>query len=120
MIGGYRERFRSKEQGEEPQQKLHGRYIWEYKLGPVVDSSGTLPTGESFDNIHEYKRLLIAQREQVARNLISQLVAYSTGCEIQFADREAIEKILDRCRPSEFGLRSMIHEVIQSELFLNK
>jgi len=45
---------------------------------------------------------------------------YSTGAEIQFADREEIDKVVEQCRPSDFGLRTIIRQVIKSKLFLNK
>ena len=120
VIGGYRERFRSKDQGENTNRKIHGRNIWEYKLGLPVDSSGTLTNGSSFKDVKQYKTLLKDRKEQIARNLIAQFVVYSTGAEIQFADRAKIDKIVDKCRESDFGLRTMIHEVILSDLFLNK
>ena len=120
VIGGYRERFRSREKGENVKRKLHGRKIWEYKIGLAVDSSGELPDGKKFDGIKEYKKLLLKEKDQVARNLIAQLMVYSTGAEIQFSDRSEIERILEVCRKSDFGIRTMIHEVIKSKLFLNK
>ena len=39
---------------------------------------------------------------------------------IRFADREPIEQILERASSSHYGVRSLIHELVQSELFLNK
>ena len=121
VIGGFRKRFRSKENGDRVEGgKLHGRTVWEYKHGLPVDSSGRLPTGETFETIDEYKKLLVSEREKVARNLITQLIVYSTGAEIQFSDREEVERIVDRCRKSDFGVRTMIYEVIQSKLFLHK
>ncbi|MFK7766507.1 MAG: DUF1592 domain-containing protein [Mariniblastus sp.] len=120
VIGGYRERFRSREEGERVKTKLLGRSIWEYKASQPVDASGSLPNGKTFKDVREYKKLLLSEKEQVARNMISQLMVYSTGAEIQFSDRAEVERILDVCRESNFGLRTMIHEVIKSKLFLNK
>ena len=36
------------------------------------------------------------------------------------ADREEIEQILERASSSHYGVRSLVHELVQSELFLNK
>jgi len=88
--------------------------------GLPVDASGELEDGQKFDGIVEYKRLLKSKKEQIARHLISQLVVYSTGAEIQFADREEIDKIFEQCRASDFGLRTIIKQIIKSKLFLNK
>ena len=39
---------------------------------------------------------------------------------IEFADRAAVEKILDRTADRRYGIRSLIHEVVQSPMFLTK
>ena len=120
VIGGFRNRYRSLENGEHPTWKLHGRNIWEYRLGLPVDSAGTTSTGRSFDSFYSYKQVLMNQREQVAQNVISKLVVYATGSEIQFADRPELTRILNRTREKNFGMRTMIHEVVQSRLFQHK
>ena len=91
-----------------------------YRAGPKVDASGVTADGKEFSGIKEFKQLLLNEKEQVAKHFISQLVVYSTGGEIQFADREKVEAILDRTREDDFPVRDIIHEVVQSKLFRNK
>jgi len=120
VIGGFRERYRSLENGERTDRKLHGRRIWEYKIGLPVDSSGQTPTGESFTGIEQYKQLLADRKRQLARNLARKLMVYATGAEIEFADREQVEKILDQTKDEGYRVRSLIHAVVESDLFRNK
>jgi hypothetical protein len=125
VIGGFRENYRSREKGEIPKGKLLGRNIWEYKIGPPVDASGILVADESssggnFADIRGFKRLLLEREDQIARNLISQLAVYGTGAKIQFADRDEIERILVACKKKYYGMRTILHKVIASRLFLNK
>ena len=120
VIGGFREKYRSAEKGETPKAKLLGRNIWEYKVGLPVDATGNTPEGDSFDGIRAYKKLLLKQNDQVARNVAEQLIIYSTGAEIEFADRIQVDKIMSKCKESNYGLRTIIHEIVQSPLFLNK
>jgi hypothetical protein len=56
----------------------------------------------------------------IAANLARQLTIYATGAPIGFADRQEIEQILDRASSSHYGVRSLVHEVVQSELFREK
>ena len=119
VIGGYRAHYRSKKHGRRPTQKLRNRNIWEYKIGLPVDPSG-VEQGESFEDIQQFKKILLKRREAVAKNLIQKLIEYSTGAEIQFADRKIVEGILDRTRESNFGVRSIIREIILSPIFLRK
>jgi hypothetical protein len=48
------------------------------------------------------------------------LTVYATGAPVRFADREQIEGILERAASSHYGVRSLIHELAQSDLFRNK
>ena len=120
VIGGFRDRYRSLEHGEAPEERLLGRMIWEYKLNLPVDPSGKTPEGESFSDIKSYKNSLAKKKRQLAENLVRQLVVYSTGAKIQFADREKIQSILDECRKDDYGVRSLIHAMVQSKLFRHK
>lgn len=120
VIGGWRTRYRSKEKGDRTKEKLLGRQIWEYKLGPAVDSTGELHTGERFADIREFKKLFMSRKPEVARSLAVNLLVYATGHQVELADREIVDRILSNTADNEHGLRSMLHEVIQSDLFRKK
>jgi hypothetical protein len=66
------------------------------------------------------KRLLLTDERQIARNLVQQLVTYATGAPVRFGDRPKVEAILDRAKPSGYGVRSLIHAVVESDLFRHK
>jgi hypothetical protein len=120
VMGGWRERYRSESGGELAQgiAKSGQKFAFHYAL--PVDASGVLPDSRQFHDVHELKELLLADEKQIARNLIRQLAVYATGAPIHFADRAAIEQILERASSSHYGVRSLVHELVQSELFLNK
>ena len=119
-IGGFRIRYRSTGQGDRPLTKLFGRAVREYRMGPRVDASGTAAGGEKFAGIRDFKRLLLKKEEQIAHHVLNQLIAYATGAEIQFADREERDGILEAAGRDGHGLRAMIHSVVQSKMFRNK
>ncbi len=117
-IGGYRTRYRLSS-GE----MQLGDYTvpLPYRQGKPVDASGVTPDGVAFEGIETYKRnLLKNQLDQVARHLASQLLVFSTGAEIEFADRDAVEDLLDATRADGFGIREIIHQVVRSDLFRNR
>jgi Protein of unknown function (DUF1592)/Protein of unknown function (DUF1588)/Protein of unknown function (DUF1585)/Protein of unknown function (DUF1595) len=119
VIGGWRERYRA-EKGASPPEKFRGRRIWEYGLGTQVDASGELIDGRKFKNIDDFKRLLIEREDQVARNLTNNLLTYATGAGIQFTDRDLVEAILTRLKSQGGGLRTLVHEIVQSPTFQSK
>ena len=120
VMGGWRERYRSEEGGELAKgiAKSGQKFAFHYAL--PVDASGELPDGRKFRDIREFKQLLLDNEKQLARNLARQLTIYATGAPIRFADRPEIEAILQRASSSHYGVRSLIHELIQSDLFLKK
>lgn len=120
VIGGFRENYRSNEKGANVKRKLHGQNIWQYKEGLPVDASGELADGRKFQGIVEFKKLLLGQQDQVMRALAGSLVTYGTGAGVQFADRDAIEAIAKQAKADGGGLRSLVHAVVQSPLFLSK
>ena len=89
----------------------------DYKTGRQVDCSGRTEDGFTFTDIREFKQHLMKSKEQVARNLVSQLITFGTGAEIQFADREEVEAILHRHQAADYPMRRLIHEVVNSRMF---
>ena len=85
-----------------------------------MDPSGSLEDGRSFGGVTDFKQFLLQDEVQIARNLARQLSVFATGSPVRFSDRLKIEAILERTRSSEYGVRAIVNELIQSELFLNK
>ena len=92
----------------------------DYELGLPVDTSGVTEEGLKFEDIRDYKTHLRKSKEQIARNVLSKLIAFSTGAEMQFADREEVERILLATQDDGYPLRSLIHHIVASPLFRNR
>jgi hypothetical protein len=120
-IGGYREFYRATTGDRRNILKVNfstgGRGLYR---GPDVEIGGETDQGKPFANIDDFKRLLLEDSDQPARNLTEKLLIYSTGADVQFADREAVDQIVARIRARNYGFRTLIHEVVASRVFLNK
>jgi hypothetical protein len=90
------------------------------RLGSKVDATGTLADGRRFEDINGLRQLLLQDEDALARNVARQLVIYGTGAGIRFSDREAIDAIVTKTKPTQHGLRSLVQEVVASELFQTK
>jgi mono/diheme cytochrome c family protein len=117
VIGGWREHYRSI--GEGAPVNVQGRRM-RYRHGPPVDAADVLSDGRRFDDIDQYKQLILADKDQLARALATKLLTYATGVAPTSADRPEIEAIVEAVRGQSYGFRSLVHEVIQSELFRSK
>ncbi len=120
VMGGWRDRYRAEGEGEPARgiAKSGQKFAFHYAL--PVDSSGELPDGRKFHDIREFKQLLLDNEKQIARNLAQQFAVYATGSPVRFSDRAAIDEVLQRASSSHYGVRSLVHEVVQSELFRSK
>jgi mono/diheme cytochrome c family protein len=117
VIGGWREYYRTSGRGK--QVSLDGRRM-PYLEGPKVDPSDVLADGQEFKDIDEFKQLLLKDRDQLARALTAKLVTYATGAAPAAADHPEIEAIVAKVREKNYGLRALVHEIVQSQLFQNK
>ncbi len=121
VMGAWRDRYRATGDAAPPEKGFgHGGQKFVFHFAQPVDASGELPDGRKFADIREFKRLLVENEAQLARNLAKQLTVYATGAPVRFSDRAAIDKILQRARASHYGVRTLIHELVQSDLFLSK
>jgi hypothetical protein len=118
VIGGWRESYRVVN-GQIPQAVVDGRPM-PYGHGPKVDPSGVTADGQTFADVDGFKQLLLADKDRLARALALQLTTYATGAAPAPGDRPEIEAIVEKTRVRDYGLRSLVHEVVQSPLFRNK
>jgi mono/diheme cytochrome c family protein len=118
-IGGLRSRYRSNGQGDLPPEKGHTDWKVDYKLGPAVDASGALRDGRAFRDTSAFVDMIAADDEKLARAFVAHLARYATGSEVSFADRAEIRRIVAQTKANGFGLRSLIHSLAQSPLFLS-
>lgn len=120
VMGGWRDRYRSESGGELARGLAKSGQAFEFHYALPVDASGALPDGRAFADIREFKRLLLADDRLIARNLVRQLAVYATGAPIGFADRPEIEALLNRASSSHYGVRSLVRELVRSDLFQRK
>ena len=117
VIGGWRENYRSRGNGKPV--TIDGRRM-HYLHGPAVDPSGVLADGREFRDIDELRQLLLADKDQLARALTVKLLTYATGGTPTAADQTQVEAIVGKAREQGYGFRTLVHEIVQSDLFRKK
>ncbi|WDQ15966.1 DUF1592 domain-containing protein [Rhodopirellula sp. P2] len=110
VIGGWRDRYRAAAPNKGK------RWV----PGLPIDPSHEFTTGEAFKDVTGLKSILLNRPAQLAKNMASQFVTYATGATPTFADRDELQSIVQATKPNHYGVRSLIHEVVQSPLFLSK
>ena len=86
-----------------------------------IDSSGRLTTGETFQDFTEFKHVFTEARGDIfVRSLIESLLAYSTGRNMERLDQYEIDDIVECAKLDNYGLRTVIIEVLTSEIFRSR
>ncbi len=121
VMGGYRDRYRAESKLVTPELGI-GKNGWPFAFhyAQPVDPSGQMTDGRAFKDVRDFKKLLLADESQIARNIARQLSVYATGSRVRFSDREKIDQIVQASASSQFGVRTLVHELVQSDLFRSK
>ncbi|MGZ0168554.1 MAG: DUF1592 domain-containing protein [Planctomycetales bacterium] len=86
-----------------------------YKRNAEVDTTGKLPTGESFDDFAGLKQILVtSQREPVIRNIVNRTLSYALCRKLEIYDRPTVDKIVDELVASDGTYRDLVHQVATS------
>jgi mono/diheme cytochrome c family protein len=125
VIGGWRSNYRVVAERKNWVNNRVGplaKYLaaWQYGLGPAIEAADVLPDGRSFADISEFKKLLLSNPEQIARCFTEKLLTYATGQPPGLNDRRVVDQILVDTQASDYGVRSLVHAVIASDLFRRK
>lgn len=92
-------------------------YTMGRRKGPAVDGSGQLATGETFQDEHGLKKLLLDRKERFAEALTEKLLTYATGRSMTFRDQADVKQIAAACAEKGYGLRDLILGVVTSDTF---
>ena len=93
----------------------------QWRVGPPVDASGVTEDGKAFADLKEFKqKVLLADPEAFTLALTRKLAAYGSGRAMGFSDREELRRIAHETFTRGNGLRDLLHNLIQSEIFLTK
>ncbi len=80
-----------------------------------IDTSGQLPSGETFANFQELKQLLVTtQREKVVRNIVRRMLSYALCRKLETYDRPTVDKIVTNLSKTNGSYRDLIHEIANS------
>lgn len=121
VMGGWRDHYRATADKTTAAPGIgKGGHPFGFYQALPVDSSGELWDGRRFSDIREFKSLLLKDEAVIAQNLTRQLAVFATGAPIRFGDRAAVEEILEHTASSHYGVRDLVHGIVQSPLFLNK
>ena len=89
-------------------------------MGAPIDTSGELPTGQSFDDVAGLKKILVERKDQFARTLTVRLLSYACGRRIEPLDRVEVNRIVTELADRGYGFKDLIELIALSKVFQSK
>ena len=96
-----------------------GRWRNQYHNGREVDSSGILFRKHKFNDVVEFKDAIMSEKDRFTKALVSHLLSFSLGRKLSAFDSPAVDLVAKKVKESNYSLRVMIHEIVQSDPFLS-
>ena len=88
---------------------------WRTQIGKqVVDASGVLPDGAKFTGPAELKQLLLAKKDDFARNITEKALAYALGRGLEYYDMPTVKRIAKTLADNGYRSSVLITEIAKS------
>ena len=88
------------------------------EFGEPIDATGTLITGENFNNIRELKHILVTKHaEDFYTTVTEKLLIYALGRGLEYYDVETVDQIVARIEKADGRVSALIAGVVDSAPF---
>lgn len=87
---------------------------------PPVDAGGILPDGRAFKGPREFQQLLLQDVDRFAEAFVEQLATYALRRVMTIDDARHIRAIAEASKKDDYRLRSVVENLVTSELFLKR
>lgn len=84
---------------------------------PAVNAAGELPDGRAFNGPKQFKALLVEDQQRFAEAFIEQLATYALRRVLTMDDAEQIRAIAKASQADDYRLRTVLENLVLSELF---
>ena len=82
-----------------------------------IESSGTLPGGQSFTGSKGLKVILKAKSDAFVTNVTEKLLTYSLGRGLERFDRPTVDAISAKVKANDYRFSALVMEVVKSKPF---
>lgn len=94
---------------------------WRTSYGKaLVDPSGVMADGRSFQGPAELKMLLLTEKARIARNFSARMLSYALGRSVLFTDEPALQRLDQTLLTTNFNPENFIIELVKSYSFRMK
>jgi len=96
-----------------------GRWRETESNGKPLDTSASLPSGDSFRGPVEFRQVLLKHKEDFLRHLTGKLMGYALGRALQDADSCTVQHVTEAVAKDGYRARTLLREIVLSVPFRN-
>ena len=126
VLGRYRENYQQFVVTKIPEEKKEGKVVKKERITSKfvettkVDSDAVHRDGRAIDGMEGLKRLMMEDKDKIARNLLTKLSEYAMGREMNYSDSEMIDRLLEASKKNDYKLRDLMVSIIADESFTKR
>jgi hypothetical protein len=83
---------------------------------PLINPAGLMPDGRAFKDATEFKRLLLEDRDKVARAFIEHLCTYGLRRVLTVDDQDDLKSIEEEAKKNDYRVKDIVRAVAMSEM----
>jgi cytochrome c553 len=97
-----------------------GRWRDKDEAGKPLDTAGKMPSGASFRNVVELKRIFMEAKDQFVGNMAEKMLTYALGRGVEHYDDPTIEHIVATMATNDYRFSVLVAEIATSYPFLHR
>ena len=126
VLGRYRESYQKFVVTKIPEEKKDGKVVEKERITrefvdtTKVESDAVHRDGRAIDGMKGLKRLILEDKDKIARNLLTKLSEYALGREMTYSDSDMIHRLLEASKKNDYKLRDLIVGIIADDSFTQR
>jgi hypothetical protein len=127
VLGRYRESYQKHVVTKEPyEEKKEGKVVQKERVThkyvdtTKVEADTVHRDGRAINGIQGLKKLMLEDKDKIAKNLLTKLSQYAMGRRMNYADSEMIHRLLEESKKNDYKLRDLIVSIIADESFAKR
>ena len=127
VFGRYRESYQKDVVTKVPYEGKEGstvlkkeRITHKYVDTTKVESDTIHRDGRAINGIEGLKKLMLEDKDEIAKNLLTKLSQYAMGRKMNYSDSEMIHRLLEGSKKNDYKFRDLIVSIIADESFTKR
>ena len=126
VLGRYRETYQKYVVTKIPEEKKEGKVVKKERIThkyvdtTKVESDAVHRDGRAINGIEGLKKLMLEDKDEIAKNVLTKLSEYAMGRQMNYADSEMLHRLLEASKKNDYKLRELMVSIIADESFTKR